>query len=567
MIYELYIKNCALVEEIRIEFDKKLNILTGETGSGKSIILEALSLCLGGKYDRTFLRKGCSNGLVELVISSDNKKFVEMLKEYDIEQEQGEFTVVSRKLFEDGKSSTKINGKNIRLFDLKRVMSVLVDIHGQHQNQSLYSKEKYLEFLDLYGKNDILIEISEYRKIFNEFNEIKKEISKLNNNMSEKEIQRERDLLIYQIEEIGSVELDEEKYKELKTKKEVLLNSEKIYNTLMDTYGYLHQGEINSELLIGKSVSNLESISKYDSKLADIEQNVEKIMYDLQDLSYNIREYVDSIDFEPGAMVLIEEKLDLINDLRRKYGDTISDILEYYNDIQKKLNDIENREELNNELGKNLNEKEEKLLEVSLMLTEKRKIIAEKLEKNILKELLSLNIKNTKFKVMFNKVEYNDDGMDDVDFYVSFNLGEDLKPINKVASGGEMSRFMLGFKSLMSDIDKIETLIFDEIDTGISGRAAQIVGEKISEISKEKQVICITHLPQIAAFADTHFYIEKQVENNRTFTTVEKLDYDRKKNEIARLISGRTVTEKTIDHASEMIDSAKGKSEQDSVKI
>lgn len=556
MIHELYIKNCALVEELRVNFVKKLNILTGETGSGKSIILEALNLCLGGKYDRSYLRKGAESGEVETVIFSDNIVFLEILKERGIDIDSEHMIVISRKLYSDGKTVTKINGKNIKVSDLKSVMSKIVDMHGQHQNQALYNKENHLEFLDLFGKEEIKKESEIYKKCYKEYNEIKRKILRLNDNKSEMEVQREKDLLRFQINEIEVANLDSGEYEELKSRKEILENGEKIFSSLSESYQLLHSGQFNSEDQLGNTSNLLSGISKYDSAIEKIEETANNVLYELQELSRTIRIYLDNIDFDPSALNSIQERLDVINNLRRKYGDTIEDIFSYYEKIKKRLDDIENREEKNSKLQKELFLKAEELNLCAEKLSSVRKELAKKLRYNLLEELCTLNMKNTKFKVNFKKIEYNEKGNDDVEFLVSFNLGEDLNPLYKVASGGEMSRFMLAFKSILSDVDKIETLIFDEIDTGISGRAAQAVGEKLSTISKEKQVICITHLPQIASFADEHFYIEKNVENKRTYTSIEKLDRNSKKNEIARLISGTIITEKTVEHADEILEIA-----------
>ena len=556
MIHELYIKNCALVEELRVNFGKKLNILTGETGSGKSIILEALNLCLGGKYDRSYLRKGTESGEVETVIFSDSIVFLEILKERGIDIDSEHMIVISRKLYSDGKTVTKINGKNIKVSDLKSVMSKIVDMHGQHQNQALYNKENHLEFLDLFGKEEIRKEYEIYRKCYKEYNEIKRKILRLNDNKSEMEVQREKDLLRFQINEIEAANLDSGEYEELKSRKEILENGEKIFSSLSESYQLLHAGQFNSEDQLGNTSNLLSGISKYDKAIEKIEETANNVLYELQELSRTIRIYLDNIDFDPSALNSIQERLDVINNLRRKYGDTIEDIFSYYEKIKERLDDIENREEKNSKLQKELSIKAEELNVCAENLSSVRKELAKKLEDNLLKELSTLNMKNTKFKVNFKKIEYNEKGNDDVEFLVSFNLGEDLNPLYKVASGGEMSRFMLAFKSILSDVDKIETLIFDEIDTGISGRAAQTVGEKLSAISKEKQVICITHLPQIASFADEHFYIEKNVENKRTYTSIEKLDRNSKKNEIARLISGTIITEKTVEHADEILEIA-----------
>ena len=557
MIYELYIKNCALIEELRVNFGKNLNILTGETGSGKSIILDALNLCMGGKFDRTYIRRGEDFGEVETVVFSNNSRFLGMLGELNIPIDEDNMAIVNRKLYNDGKTITKINGKNVKVSDLKTIMATIVDIHGQHQNQALYNKENHIDFLDLYGKDKIKKVFDEYKICYDEYNDIKRQILKLNDNKSDREVQRELDLLRFQINEIESANLDEEEYNNLKSKKEIYENGEKIYNSLKEVYGYLHDSQFNAEDQLGNSANILSSVSKFDTELEKLEENMNNILYEIQDISNTVRNYIDNIDFRPYMLEEIQERLDVINNMRRKYGDSISEILSFYDVITSRVNDIENREEKNNKLQTMLSEKKKELEKKADSLSNARHELALKLERNLLDELYSLNMKNTKFKVSFKKSDFTEKGNDDIEFLVSFNLGEDMNPLYKVASGGEMSRFMLGFKSILADVDKIESLIFDEIDTGISGRAAQTVGEKLSAISKNKQIICITHLPQIASFADEHYYIEKNVDKERTFTSITKLDREFKKNEIARLISGSRITEKTVEHADEILEIAK----------
>ena len=556
MIKELYMRNCALIEELRVDFGSKLNILTGETGSGKSIVLEGLSLCLGGKYDRSFLRKGCDKGLVELLIYTDNKKVEDLLDEYSIPYSDNELHV-SRSIFEDGKSTTKLNGRTIRLADLRTIMMAIVDIHSQHQNQALYNKDVHLEFLDLYGKDALKDSMSKYSACYEKYIEVKTKINELNDNMSERELEREVDLLKYQIDEIEKANLDVDEYEILKVKYKKLSNQDKINTAILTSYDILRSGDLGVEDRIGKSLAALGPVADYDIVLEDFVEGLENIMYQLEDLDASIRSYIDKNEYNPQLLEEIQVRMDFINTMKRKYGDRIEDILDYKLEMKKRLYNIENREERRQALLKEKRIIEEDLEVIGGELTDQRMKVANLLEESLLKELGSLNMKNTKFKVIFNKVGYTSSGCDDVEFYVSFNLGENLNPLNKVASGGEMSRFMLAFKKILSDVDKIETMIFDEIDTGISGRAAQVVGEKLAEMSKYKQLICITHLPQIAAFADDHYYIEKNVENERTFTSISNLDYEDREKEIARLISGKIITEKTLEHSHEMIELAK----------
>lgn len=556
MIKELYMKNCALIEELRVDFGSKLNILTGETGSGKSIVLEGLNLCLGGKYDRSFLRKDCDRGLVELLIYTDNQKVEDLLNEYSIPYSDKEL-LVSRSIFEDGKSTTKLNGRSIRLADLRTIMMTIVDIHSQHQNQALYNRDVHLEFLDLYGKDSLKDIKSKYDASYKKYTDIKSKILELNDNMTERELEREVDLLKYQIDEIEKANLDVDEYEILKVKYKKYSNQDKINTAILTSYDLLKSGDLGVEDRIGKSLSALGPVADYDIVLEDFVEGLENIMYQLEDLDASMRSYIDKNEYNPQILEEIQLRMDFINTMKRKYGDKIEDILDYKIEMKQRLYNIENREERKLALLKEQEKIEADLEEIGGELTSSRMKVANLLEENLLKELESLNMKNTKFKVIFNKVGYTSSGCDDVEYYVSFNLGENLNPLNKVASGGEMSRFMLAFKKILSDVDKIETMIFDEIDTGISGRAAQVVGEKLAEMTKHKQLICITHLPQIAAFADNHYYIEKNVENERTFTSIRNLSYQDRQEEIARLISGKIITEKTLEHSHEMIELAK----------
>lgn len=557
MILELYMKNCALIEELRLDIDKNLNILTGETGSGKSIIIGALGLCLGGKYDRSFLRKGTEKGLVEAVFDVNNQKLKEKLLENGIDIEEDNQIIISKEIFDDGKSISRINGRNAKVSFLKEISNYLIDIHGQHQNQVLFDKDTHIDFLDLFGEELLYESKSDYEKTYIEYNEVKKALNVLTENKDDMQIQREIDLIKFQINEIESANLNENEYEDLLKQRDVYRNGEKIFTNLNNAYLNLYDGSINSVDLISKSLGDLGAIAQYDEKLNDYNDTIERIMYELQDISRDIRSYKENIDFSPYELEQIEQRVDEINTLRRKYGDTIEEILAYKDKINERLDEILNRDEKVEELKLKLKKVEDILVIKAEKLTQKRKKVARNLQEKLLYELKSLNMKNVVFEVSFGKSTFNAKGQDDIEFMISFNLGEDIKPIYKVASGGEMSRFMLAFKTILADIDEIDTLVFDEIDTGISGIAAQIVGEKLSLIAKKKQIICITHLPQIAANADTHYCIEKKTSNERTFTVISRLDDNQRKDEIARLIAGSNITEKTMEHASEIIELAK----------
>lgn len=552
MILEIYIKNCALVEELRLTIDKNLNILTGETGSGKSIIIDALGLCLGNKYDKSFLRKGTDKGFVETVFYSENENLKRIMSENDIDMEDGIITI-ARVIYSDGKSTARVNGRTVKLSLLKEIVSYLIDVHGQHQKQLLFDPSRHLKFIDAFAGETIVDAKMEYKELYSEYSKVKSELLRLNDNKDEMEIQREIDLLKFQIDEIEAANLNPEEYEELIQKRDVFRNSEKIFNNLNVSYEAIHNSEINAIDIVGRVVSELSSIASFDKKIGDIYNEVERIMYELQDLSGEIRDYKDSINFEPYELEQIEIRLNDINNLRRKYGDTIEDIFNFHEKISKRLYDILNRDEEKERLKEKLESIEKELYKKSEVLTEIRKEQAEKMAALLIEELDSMDMKNVRFCTEFSDRDFTAEGRDFAEFMISFNVGEDLRPISKVASGGEISRFMLAFKTILADTDEIETLVFDEIDTGISGIAAQNVGEKLSDIATKKQIICITHLPQIAANADTHYCIEKKTDGERTFTVVEKLDADGRKREISRLISGKQITEKTIEHAKEIL--------------
>lgn len=558
MILELYMKNCALVEELKLEIDKNLNILTGETGSGKSIIIDALGLCLGEKYDRTFLRNGTEKGIVQAVFHSDNKDLSKILSDNGFDIEDDKTIIITREIYKDGKSVPRINGRVVKVSLLKEIASFLIDIHSQHQNQILYNKEKHLEILDLFGEKDLETFKKDYQNNYEEYNNLKKELKILNENKDDFEIEREIDLIRFQLNEIDASNLDKDEYDELLNKRDMYRNSEKIFNNLNASYNFLYGGSTNIVDMIGNVSKELSYISKYDNKIEELSTEVERIMYELQDISRDIRNYKENINFDEYEFQNVESRVDEINNLRRKYGDTIEDILNYYEKINNKLEQILGKDERVEYLKNEINKKEKILLEKASILTNERKKIALSLEKFIIDELISLDMKNSVFKVCFEEKSFSVDGKDSVEFMISFNLGEEIKPISKTASGGEMSRFMLSLKTILSNIYNIDTLVFDEIDTGISGVAAQIVGKKLSNMGKNKQIICITHLPQIAAYADTHYSIEKNTHKDRTFTNIKKLDEIKKRNEISRLIAGSNITDKTIEHAKEIIKLSKG---------
>ena len=387
MILELYMKNCALVEELRLGIDENLNILTGETGSGKSIIIDALGLCLGEKYDRSFLRKGTEKGVIEAVFHSESSNLKKVLHEHDLDLDEDNLLVITRVIYSDGKSVARVNGRTVKLSILKDIASTLIDIHGQHQNQALFNKETHLDFLDLFGEFELENYKKEYKSIYDEYSDVKKALSVLTENKDDMQIQREIDLLKFQINEIESANLSNDEYEELLKQRDVYRNSEKIYSNLNSAYQNLYDGSVNSVDLVGNAVKELSLISQYDKTLSDYNNDIERIMYELQDISREIRNYKENIDFEPYELEQIELRVDEINNLRRKYGDSIEDIFNYYEKMKSRLEEILNRDEKVEELKLEIIRLEKTLKNKADELTKARKEVALRLEEVLLVEL------------------------------------------------------------------------------------------------------------------------------------------------------------------------------------
>ncbi|WP_334305644.1 DNA repair protein RecN, partial [Romboutsia ilealis] len=390
-------KNCALVEELRLGIDENLNILTGETGSGKSIIIDALGLCLGEKYDRSFLRKGTEKGVIETVFHSESINLKKVLQENDLDIDEDNLLVITRVIYSDGKSVARVNGRTVKLSILKNIASTLIDIHGQHQNQALFNKETHLDFLDLFGEIELKKYKKEYKSIYDEYSEVKKALNTLTENKDDMQIQREIDLLKFQINEIESANLSKDEYEDLLKQRDVYRNSEKIYSNLNLAYQNLYDGSANAVDLIGNAVKEISLISQYDKTLSDYNNDIERIMYEIQDISREIRNYKENIDFEPYELEQIEYRVDEINNLRRKYGDSIEDIFEYYEKIKFRLEEILNRDEKVEELKLEIIKLEKNLKNKADELTRARKEVALKLEEVLLVELKSLNMKNVVF--------------------------------------------------------------------------------------------------------------------------------------------------------------------------
>jgi len=560
MLLELYINNFAIIENLRISFNSGLNILTGETGTGKSIIIDAINLILGGRATKDYIRAGADKAVIEALFSvRSNKNIKHILDDYGIEYEEDNTILITREINISGKSVSRINGRIVTLSMLNEITNKIIDIHGQHEHQSLLYTEKHIEIIDSLGKDQIYDNKVKVSEEYLKLSMLKNRLKELTTNEMEKE--RKLDLLKFQLNEIDEANLQNNEEDELTTQYSVLSNIEEISNTINETVEKLNVSSYREKSIIDQLnsiYSMLSKISKHDEKINIFTNNLESIIYELKDLLYDLRNYSESIELNPEKLMQLEERLGLINKLKRKYGKTVQEIIEYRQIISEELNTLLNCEEEINNIRAQIRITEEVLKKHCDTLTVERKKISSMLENLITEELNELNMSNVSFKIKIDKFKnFTRNGIDKIEFLISTNPGESLKPLSKIVSGGEMSRIMLAFKSILAEVDNIETLVFDEIDTGISGRTAQIVGEKITKISNSHQIICITHLPQIAAMADTHFMINKKVVDNVTLTEIKSLKYNERINELSRLLGGFKLTDITMKHAAEMLEMSK----------
>ena len=538
MISSLHIRNIGIIEDLSIDFNKGLNVLTGETGAGKTLIIDSLQIISGGRFSKEMIRKGESNSFVELCLyCPENEKAIE-----------GNI-IVSREINVNGKNMCKINGRMVTVNELKDFMKQFIEIHGQNDNQNLLDSKLHLKYLDGFIGTNILGEDKEkYRTLYNRYLEIKEELKQ--NYGDDKERQRKLDLLRYQTEEIEKAKLKENEEEGLEEKRNLFLNSEKIVENLNEADSLLSENTIDS---LSMAIRALEKIESIDKKYEKVSNSLKSSYYELQELARDINGYKEDVYFDEEERNHIEERLDTIYSLKRKYGNSIQEILVYNQQIQEEIEHIENLEEYNNKLKVELKKIEKEMNILGKKISAVRIEYAEKLSKSINQELVDLEMKNAKINV---KVEYKEDeffknGKDIVKFYIITNLGEDEKELSKIASGGEMSRTMLAIKKVLADTDKIPVLVFDEIDTGISGKAANSVASKLKAIAKKHQVMCISHLPNIAAVADHNYFISKNVKEERTKTQIKLLKENEVIEEIARISSGE-INEVTLQYAYEL---------------
>ncbi|CUN50781.1 DNA repair protein RecN [Sarcina ventriculi] len=558
MLLQLSIKNFALIEEITLDLDEGFTILAGETGAGKSILIDAINYVLGSKFNKDLIRTGEEKTFVEAICSiEDNKSLKEILDFYDIEYD--DILIISRESFKNGKSVIRVNGKAIILSNLRKISEKLIDIHGQHSNQNLLNKDRHIEYLDSFGKINLENDFIKYKESFVEFKDIKDKILSLDKNESDEKLV---DYIKYQIEEIDNASLSAGEEEKLIDRYNILSNHEKIRNSLARSYSYLDSstGEYSVLDSLDFVVREISAIEKHSEKAKLIKERVNNTYYELQDLTKDIKSLLDESYYDENELDEINSRIYKIGLLKKKYGSSIEEILKYRENLDKQYQEIINSEEIIKELKNKLIVIEKRLDKYSKNIHEKRVILGKAIEEKIEKELKYVGLGKCTFKI---SIEYDDSfnlkGKDKVQFMISTNLGEPIKPMEKIVSGGELSRIMLSLKSVFIDKDNTPTIIFDEIDTGISGRIAQCVAEKMYEISNKHQVLCITHLPQIASMSDNHYMVKKYIENEKTFTKIEKINEEKKIEEIAIMLGGVKLTENTLTNAREIIELANKK--------
>ena len=547
MLSLLHIENIAVIEQADISFDKGFNVLTGETGAGKSIVIDAISAILGQRAYRDMIRTGTGKASVRAVFTNvpELDWFAENGVEYDAE------TVIQRDIFLDGKNVCRVNGSLVTVAILHKLGIQLINIHGQHDSASLFDEENHLHFLDAFADSAPLL--ADYQEKFAAVSELRRQIDRMT--MDEGEKLRRMETLKYQIAEIEKADLKSGEDETLEQRRKLLQNSEKLSEGLEEAKEALLGGDESdgAAALLAQAAYALSRIARYSDDYTGFQERLTDLKYQVQDIADEVRDSLDELSYSADELETIESRLDIIHRLRRKYGADCDEILAYLDKAQKELDEIEFADDRVEQLKKKLAKKEKEAWDAALSLRKLRREQGKRMEERILSELAQLDMPRVQFQCRFRETELTAEGADAVAFYLSANAGEDLKPLSKVASGGELARIMLSMKNVLAEKDNVDTLIFDEVDTGVSGRAAQRIAEKLRALARHKQVLCVTHLPQLAALADTHMLIAKSERDGRTYTTVTPLDRQGRISELARIIGGTNITEITRKSAEEML--------------
>lgn len=548
MLQNLHVKNLALINETEVEFKGGLNILSGETGAGKSIIIGSINLALGEKVQKEMLRDNADTALVELVFYVENPATLEAVRALGIEVED-ETIILSRKITA-GRAIARINGEAVSASKMKEAAALLIDIHGQHEHQSLLSKRKHLEILDLFAKDLLREQKQKLSVCYREYRKLLDELEQSDSDTEERT--RELSFLEYEVKEIEDANLTLGEDVELEEQFRKYSNGKKILDAIHVVQAATAEEDESASERISRAVRELAGVSGYDKRVEELENQLTEIDNLLGDFNREVASYLSEEEFDNETYFEIEKRLDFINHLKSKYGNSIEQILESYNSKCERIAVLKDYDEYLKQLLSKINHKKQELTQLSDEVSAIRQKESAVLTNAIRQALMDLNFLDVRFTMEFRKIDFTENGTDEVEFMISTNLGEPLKPLGKVASGGELSRIMLAIKTVLAENDHIETLIFDEIDSGISGRTAQMVSEKMNELGRSHQIICITHLPQIAAMADTHFLIEKSVENDTTVSHIHELSDEESVQELARMLGGVEITDKVVENAREM---------------
>ena len=547
MLRLLHIENIAVIERAEISFDKGFNILTGETGAGKSIVIDAISAILGERAYRDMIRTGATKASVQAIFSDVPR--LTWFEENGVEHD-GEL-VIHREIFLDGKNICRVNGVLVNVTVLRKLGVQLINIHGQHDSASLFDEENHLHFLDSFADNESLRQ--SYSEKYRTVSDLRHQIQRMT--MDEGEKLRRMETLRYQIEEISRASLTVGEDEELEQRRKLLQNAEKLSDGIEEATACLYGGDDTdgAASLLAQAHRSLGKLSRYTDSYQALHSRVEDLMYQVQDVAEEVRDALGDLSYSADELEQIEARLDVIHRLRRKYGACCADILAYLENAKAELDQIEFADDHLERLKIKLKKAEREAWDAALTLRNNRKAAAEAMSARILTELSQLDMPRVQFQCHFEELELTANGADTIAFYMSANAGEALKPMSKVASGGELARIMLAMKNVLAERDQVATLIFDEVDTGVSGRAAQRVAEKLKAVAAHKQVLCVTHLPQLAALADTHLLIAKEERQGRTYTSVTPLNFEGRKRELARIIGGANITEITLKSAEEML--------------
>lgn len=555
MLANLKISNIAIIKEAVIDFGNGLNVLTGETGAGKSIIIDAINAVLGERTSRELIRTGTDFAEVCALFRNINNSVINVLTEIGIRPEEDSTLLITRKMFADGKNVCKVNGQSVTVSMLKKIGQTLINIHGQLDNQNLLNEEHHVSYIDAFSGNEHIKE--EYVTAYNSFKEAERKYKSFVNNESEKA--RKIDILTYQTEEIEAADIKTGEYADLIKRRSFLQNAETLIELVSSALSAIQgeDGENGADSLVSFASSSLQKAADYDDTLKTVSETLTDISYSLADCASELNSFLFSADIDPKELDLVEERISVLESIFKKYGETEEDVLEYLQNAQKELEEITFSDKIKENLKAEADEKEKQMFRCAEKLSETRKRASEMFIKTVENELEFLEMPSIVFKVVQNKVECNENGQDEIYFMISANAGEEPKALSKIASGGELSRIMLAIKNVLASNDEIQTLIFDEIDTGVSGRTAQKIGIKLKEVSFDRQVLCVTHLAQIASFADSHYLISKSEHDNKTFTNVKILSDSERIDELSRIIGGIKSTDISKKAAEELIVNAK----------